>query len=261
MFHSSSLRVILLRLVLLTIPISVRCFSHNFFGPIFSETGQPQQSSPSALSSPAQLRELDLDSCDRTVKWTRRHLLASSLIGLNVPWPAAGENNPVTEKLDALTDLPPITDGCVRIFFCRHGQTENNRLRRVQGARVDPQINDNGKQQAHNLGKSLCKVAPNPCSFFCSNLRRARMTAQIAAGEVDSGITVQELSSLAEVDFGPIAEGQPVSIAKAGMQATYTAWATGNIDFRPREGGDSIRDVSTLHHKTPGLVYPISCLH
>ena len=153
------------------------------------------------------------------------------------------------ENLDALLDLPPVTAGCVRIFLCRHGQTENNRLRKVQGARVDPPINQNGAQQASNLGKSLRRLNPTPNLFFSSYLQRAYVTAQMAAAEVDSTIKVQKMETLAEVDFGPIAEGQPVVLAKARMQATYAAWAAGNIDFRPQEGGDSGRDVSSVRHR------------
>ena len=33
-----------------------------------------------------------------------------------------------TGNFDCLLDLPPITPGCVRLYLCRHGQTEYNRL-------------------------------------------------------------------------------------------------------------------------------------
>lgn len=167
-----------------------------------------------------------------------------------LPLPAFGDTATTTEvqpDLNCLIDLPPVAEDHVRIYLCRHGQTENNRLRKVQGARVDPPININGNRQATNLGKALSKAIPRPKVFFSSNLQRARMTAQIASSEVDASISVQPLGTLAEVDFGPVAEGMPLGLAKAGMEATYAEWAIGNIDYRPTKGGDSARDVSGMN--------------
>lgn len=181
--------------------------------------------------------------------WGRRLFLGSTLLFLPQPKVSVAETQvlPVVANLDALLDLPPVTNGCIRIFLCRHGQTENNRLRKVQGARVDPPINANGVQQAINLGKTLHRLDPTPDLFFASNLQRAQMTAQLAASQIDPKINIQCLTALSEVDFGPTAEGQPVALAKAGMQATYAAWATGRIDYRPQGGqGESGRDVSMI---------------
>lgn len=152
----------------------------------------------------------------------------------------------VEPNLDCLLDLPPVPVDFVRIYLCRHGQTENNRLRKVQGARIDPPINDNGILQAINLGKALARVDPRPQAFFCSNLQRAKTTAEISASEISRKIKPRELSSLREVDFGPVAEGQSVALAKVGMEATTTAWAIGNIDYHPEGGGDSGRNVSVV---------------
>eukprot|EP00956_Cyclotella_meneghiniana_P001722 scaffold1876_cov58-Cyclotella_meneghiniana.AAC.1 len=57
-----------------------------------------------------------------------------------------------------LLDLPPLTPDCARIYLCRHGQTENNRLHLVQGARVDPPINENGREQAKRLGTAISRL-------------------------------------------------------------------------------------------------------
>jgi len=189
--------------------------------------------------------ELEVTS-DSFSSWKRRSILTSILLTSQNPQIGLAEESRALGDVDSLSDLPEVEDGCVRIFFCRHGQTENNRLRKVQGARVDPPINENGQQQACNLGKALSYVDPKPNLFFCSNLQRARLTAEIAAAEIDRQIKVQQLDSLAEVDFGPIAEGKPVALAKAGMQATYASWAMGNLDFRPQEGGESGREVSDI---------------
>jgi len=168
-----------------------------------------------------------------------------------------GETITNTEvDLDCLTDLPPISENSIRIFFCRHGQTENNRLRIVQGARVDPPVNINGRAQATNLGLALKRADPKPELFFSSPLLRAQMTAEIAASassndriETDSSSTSskylvkpKQLSALAEIDFGPVADGQPISVVQEKMVQTYTKWAMGDVDFRPEGGGDNGRE-------------------
>ena len=218
-----------------------------------------------------------VDSC-----WTRRSALTyGSGLGAAVSWALSGEiavasstttkapstttttrtapappqvvlvdkNEQERPNFNALLDLPPVPEegSWVRLYLCRHGQTENNRLRKVQGARIDLPINENGVEQATNLGQALQRLHPAPPrTFFSSNLQRARLTAEIASsivlgGETGGGgttaIKVKQLDSLGEVDFGPVAEGRPVALAKAGMQATYAVWATGNIDFRPHGGG------------------------
>jgi hypothetical protein len=185
----------------------------------------------------------------------RRRVLGTCLAPLVLlPFGASASDTVVTAvepDFDCLLDLPPLTKDCVRVYLCRHGQTENNRLRKVQGARVDPPINDNGLLQATNLGKALARAdAARPQVFFSSNLQRAKMTAGTAAAQIDTLILPQQLGSLGEVDFGPVAEGQTVAVASAGMQATYAAWALGSIDYRPSGGGDSGRDVSRGRNKS-----------
>ena len=148
--------------------------------------------------------------------------------------------------LDCLRDLPPIPIDCVRIYFCRHGQTENNRLRKVQGARVDPQINDNGKQQATNLGRALERAKDQPKFIFTSPLLRARMTAEIISKELNgetSNLPTKQLDSLKEIDFGPFAENQPIRLVQEKMTQAYATWSIGNIDYRPQGGGNSGREV------------------
>ena len=88
-------------------------------------------------------------------------------------------------NLQCLADLPPITPGCARIYLCRHGQTENNRLRKVQGARVDPSLNAYGAAMASRIGMALSYLSQEdggvPTVAVHSQLTRARETAQIAA--------------------------------------------------------------------------------
>ena len=186
--------------------------------------------------------------CETTKSISRREAIVIGLAPLEL-FPLvsrAASDPPNLENYDCLLDLPPLPEDQVRIYLCRHGQTENNRLRKVQGARVDPPINTNGIIQAQNAGKALSEASPRPEIFFCSDLLRARLTAEQISSQIKPGIVPQPLSLLREVDFGPVAEGQPVAVAKAGMEATYAAWAIGSVDYRPTGGGESGREVSSL---------------
>jgi len=76
-------------------------------------------------------------------------LVGEPQLALAVGTPAAGapggtfaENIAVSTAL--VQSLPPLAVGVKRLFLCRHGQTELNRLGKMQGARVDPELNELG---------------------------------------------------------------------------------------------------------------------
>ena len=187
----------------------------------------------------------------------RRHLLegASSLAALALaPKQVLSETVAAPDAaLNALLDLPPIPNDYCRLFLCRHGQTENNRLRLVQGSRVNIAINELGQEQGRRAGLALARANPSPSLIYYSPLIRARQTAEEAnrAGKlISSDNKLRDLNDLMEVDFGPVAEGQSVEEAKPGMMATYARWSMGNVDFRPEGGGDSARDVRIEVHRS-----------
>jgi len=186
---------------------------------------------------------------ERKVDFSRREAIVAGIAPLvTFPMSVMAADTLPNEDYDCLMDLPPLPDDQVRVYLIRHGQTENNRLRKVQGARVDPPINTNGIIQATNAGKALSKASPCPQIFFCSDLQRARLTAEQVRAQINPEIVPKPLGLLREVDFGPVAEGQAVAIAKAGMEATYATWAVGNVDHRPVGGGESGREVSRIKH-------------
>jgi broad specificity phosphatase PhoE len=157
-------------------------------------------------------------------------------------------------NIKCLANLPPIPNGFVRVYLCRHGQTENNRLNLMQGARVDPPINDVGMAQAERLGMALVNAAAAaangavPSMILHSKLQRARQTAKIASDQfaTKQPIKLATLATLGEVDFGEIAEGLPVEQVRSQLVATYAGWATGNLDMS-MPGGESGRQVRMLH--------------
>jgi len=209
--------------------------------------------------------------------YERRSFLkkATSMIGLVAATPAnAIESDPstttsipslnsapiTTGNFDCLLDLPPITPGCVRLYLCRHGQTENNRLHLVQGARVDPSINSNGNEQAQRLGMAISKLTKSSSSrgvvprlAVHSKLRRARETAQVLTSTASSQSTASsnnestlkifgEVPSIGEVDFGKL-EGKDNKYFRRAMRTTYASWSMGDIDRRCGGEGESGREV------------------
>ena len=187
------------------------------------------------------------DDSKWNAQWDRRSVMGSLGVGAmtlgTVSSPASAL---LPYDLGCLLDLPPVEEDSVRIYLCRHGQTENNRMRLVQGARVDPPINYNGIQQSLRLGSAFSRLEDKcPQLILHSNLIRSKETAEFAARNiVDKTIELAVLPSLREVDFGSIAEGQPVSDARGGMIRTFGAWAAGYVDVRGEVDGESGREVS-----------------
>lgn len=66
------------------------------------------------------------------------------------------------------------------IYFLRHGQTDYNAERRIQG-HLDTPLNDLGRSQAARNGRALAEVIPDPSAFdyLSSPLSRASETMQI----------------------------------------------------------------------------------
>lgn len=188
------------------------------------------------------------DDAFRNAQWDRRTVMeALGLSAMTLGTVASPSIATMPYDLECLLDLPPVDEDSVRIYLCRHAQTENNRLRLVQGARVDPPINYNGVQQSLRLGSALAKLEDKcPPLVYHSNLARSRETAEYAARNiVDKTITLNELPTLGEVDFGSAAEGKPMSTARGGMVRTFGAWAAGYVDAKGEGGGESGREVSS----------------
>lgn len=123
-----------------------------------------------------------------------------------------------------------------KIYLIRHGQTEWNLQKRLQGGKDSP-LTDRGRRQAEAVADSLKKNAP--VFLFASPLGRAKKTAEIIAKSY--GIDVRTDERLAELRCG-LAEG----LSLADIDARWP-------DFRDRREqnkwqvpwpeGESYRDV------------------
>jgi probable phosphoglycerate mutase len=103
----------------------------------------------------------------------------------------------------------------VPFYFIRHGETDWNRLRLMQG-QTDTPLNDNGVLQAHAAGQSLAGLTIG--TICASPLRRARETAEIIARYLPAPII--PMAGLMECNFG-IYEGHP------GVGPWFEDWKRG----------------------------------
>ena len=90
--------------------------------------------------------------------------------------------------------LPPI-------YVLRHGESEWNRARRMQG-RLDSPLTAKGRAQAAALGDLLCEMElrPEDHEFRCSPQGRAMETAELALGPL--GIVAETDPLLREISLG-----------------------------------------------------------
>jgi broad specificity phosphatase PhoE len=135
-----------------------------------------------------------------------------------------------------VTERPPL-------YFVRHGETDWNRMRRIQG-RTDIPLNAAGLAQARAIARRLkqLEAAPEALDFYCSPLGRARQT--MAAILSEFGLPEHHAryeERLIERGFGTF-DGQTWrEMFAAGIDPdrdpdTYHDW-------RP-EGGESFADVA-----------------
>jgi broad specificity phosphatase PhoE len=107
------------------------------------------------------------------------------------------------------------------ILLVRHGETDWNRDRRIQG-QSDPPLNDLGRDQARALARKL--AGDEIEAVYASDLRRARETAEILAAEL--GLPVAVDPELRELDFGHW-EGHTVEELEANFPEAFARWTQG----------------------------------
>jgi probable phosphoglycerate mutase len=112
------------------------------------------------------------------------------------------------------------------IYLARHGQTEFNRERRIQG-HVDSPLTELGVRQARAVGRLLRDLIRDPAGWriVSSPLGRAASTAGIVADEL-GGLPVELDDRLMEMSWGPH-DGRLRAELEAEHPETFgrTGWA------------------------------------
>lgn len=114
-----------------------------------------------------------------------------------------------------------------RYYFVRHGQTDYNRRRIVQGSGVDSDLNDRGREQAAALYEHYGEYDYE--AIYCSELKRTYQT--ISA--FDSGeVPLIKDARINEISWG-VHEGKTGTLEMKQAYDRMTAgWKNGNYDAR-----------------------------
>jgi broad specificity phosphatase PhoE len=119
----------------------------------------------------------------------------------------------------------------LRIYLARHGETDWNVERRLQGG-IDTALNSTGRQQAAKLAEWLKGIRLE--AVYSSSLRRSRDTAEIVRGEVP----LKSLAGLSERRIGKF-EGKKLD--RIGDPATAQEYSKRSRDPDDElDGGESL---------------------
>ncbi|XP_054609813.1 fructose-2,6-bisphosphatase TIGAR B isoform X3 [Dunckerocampus dactyliophorus] len=120
------------------------------------------------------------------------------------------------------------------LTFIRHGETQYNKDKLLQGQGVDTPLSDTGVRQAEAVGRYLADVPLSEA--YASNLQRAVQTAELilANNTCSSGVELLLEPLLAERGFG-VAEGRP----KEELKNMANAAGQSCRDFTP-PGGETL---------------------
>jgi probable phosphoglycerate mutase len=122
------------------------------------------------------------------------------------------------------------------LFLIRHGEAEHL-VRNLTGGWTDVPLTELGCEQAHRTGRRLLEMLGNdPFAFYCSDLRRARQTAEIIAGQV--GQEPVAVHALRDINNGLAAYR-----TRDDARAMRTPVSTPMQDWVPYPGGESWRMV------------------
>ena len=132
----------------------------------------------------------------------------------------------------------PIHHIMTEIIFTRHGQTEWNVARKMQG-QLDSPLTEMGLSQARILGAYLRDK--EIVAIYSSSLLRAERTATIIQREVGlASITL--VSELKEINLADL-EGKSFSRASDEEPSRMEAFSSKPSDFIPGPGGETFEDV------------------
>ena len=120
------------------------------------------------------------------------------------------------------------------ILLVRHGETDWNRAKRLQG-HLDISLNQEGITQANRLGKSLVNESIDIA--YSSDLSRAFDTAQAILAQRSIPHFIDQ--SLRERCYGEI-QGMTYAQIEAELPDNHRAWHSRDPDFQPKNG-ESLR--------------------
>lgn len=146
------------------------------------------------------------------------------------------------------------------VVFVRHGETDWNRERRVQGSK-GAALNDAGREQAKGLARLLWEVPLQ--AVYSSTLPRAVETASYVAGPHSIGVTTDP--RLNEIDHGEwegMAESElpdlPLYLKWREDPASYSLPGAEPLEAVRDRAVSAMRDILSRHQEGNGLVAVVS---
>ena len=125
------------------------------------------------------------------------------------------------------------------LYLVRHGETDYNRKRIIQGRCINSNLNGTGQAQAKALAARFADVTLD--AIYSSSLSRAQETAQFIARQ-HPGVVTYTLSDLEEMSWG-IFEGEAFTPqVQEAFEQIRARWDQGEYELCV-EGGESIIDV------------------
>src|SRR4030067_808201 len=124
----------------------------------------------------------------------------------------------------------------VRVILVRHGETDWNKVRRIQGGGSDTPLNEKGKQQTESLAARL--KSEKIQAIYSSPLQRALFTAQAIARYHQQEVKIE--ASLKEINVGELEGASVIEMGKQ-LDQLLTAGESGALPKMP--GGESITEV------------------
>jgi len=132
--------------------------------------------------------------------------------------------------------------GATELVLLRHGETDWNLERRIQG-QLDIALNAEGRRQAHAAARRLAAQPQRyrlaSARIVSSDLARCRQTAEAIA--LSTGLPVQTDARLRERHFGRF-EGRTQAELRREFPDDYVRWAARDPDHDVA-GGESLRHL------------------
>jgi len=125
----------------------------------------------------------------------------------------------------------------MKLILVRHGETEWNKQRRIQGCRSDTRLNQKGLEEADRLAAVLRKERID--AIYSSPMKRAAETAQIIADACK--MKAQIFNDLREIDAGQL-DGLFERELTGAYEAAWNELRKGNAST-PLPGGESLQDL------------------
>ena len=143
-----------------------------------------------------------------------------------------------------------------RVLFIRHGETDWNRIKRIQG-HIDIPLSTSGIEQAHKLAERLAGEAKQGArldAIYSSDLTRAQQTAQPIADVL--GMSLQLREGLRERSYGAF-QGHDSDEISVRFPDEYAHWQTRDPGFAPPDGESS----RAFYHRVLHTIEPIVAAH